>query len=208
MTTPGGALVDSARAYDLLIALLTLGRERVMRERLLAPAQLRPGESVLDVGCGTGGLAIVAARQVGASGAVAGIDPSPAMVQRAATKAARAGVSVRFEVAYAQAPPFGDATCDVILSTLMLHHIPRAAREDSLLAAHRVLKPGGRLLLVDFGPDASGRRGLIGHLHRHLGFSARKLAELATNAGFEVADSGSIGTWDLQFVVGRRCLSP
>lgn len=204
MTVPRGALIDSARAYDLLIALLTLGRERAMRERLLAPVHLQPGESVLDIGCGTGGLAIAASRQVGASGLVAGIDPSPAMVHRAAAKAARAGHIVRFEVAYAQAPPFADATFDAVLSTLMLHHIPRAAREEALRAAGRVLKPGGRMLLVDFGPDASGKRGLIGHLHRHLGFSARKLGELATAAGFDVTAGGSIGRWDLQYVVVRR----
>src|SRR5215213_3228594 len=106
MTTPTGAVIHAAFKYDLLVAALTLGRERKFRERLLAPAELKPGESVLDVGCGTGSLAIVAARQVGAMGRVVGVDPSPEMIDRARSKAKRKKVVVEFEVAWAQALPF------------------------------------------------------------------------------------------------------
>jgi ubiquinone/menaquinone biosynthesis C-methylase UbiE len=203
MATPGGALIHSALWYDILLFALTLGRERRFRERLLAPAELKPGESVLDIGCGTGGLAIAAARQVGATGSVRGIDPSPPMIDRARRKASKARLGITFDLAHSQSLPFPDATFDVILSTLMLHHIPRADREKALREVRRVLKPTGRLLAVDFGVDPAGHKGLLGHLHRHGGLTARNLAELVSNAGFDVARSGPLRTWDLQFVVAR-----
>src|SRR4051812_44880044 len=146
-----GAVIHSALKYDLLVAALTLGRERKFRERLLVPAELKPGEAVLDVGCGTGSLAIVAAKQVGTTGRVVGIDPSPEMIDRAKAKARRKKVGVDFDVAWAQALPFHDASFDVVVSTVMLHHIPRAGREDALRKVRRVLKPTGRLVAIDFG---------------------------------------------------------
>jgi ubiquinone/menaquinone biosynthesis C-methylase UbiE len=199
-----GALIHAALPYDLLLTVLTLGRERLFRERLVAPARLQQGESVVDIGCGTGSLAIAAARLVGPEGRVTGIDPSEAMVARARYKARRAKVAASFEVAFAQSLPFPDAQFDVVLSTVMLHHLPRATREPALREAHRVLRPGGRLLAVDFGADASAKKGLIGHIHRHGGLSAQDLAELVSGAGFAVTESGPTGTWDLQFVLATR----
>jgi ubiquinone/menaquinone biosynthesis C-methylase UbiE len=75
------------------------------------------GESVLDVGCGTGSLAIAARRRLGTDGKVFGIDASPEMIARATSKVARAGISVSFRVAVAEALPFPDAQFDVVLST-------------------------------------------------------------------------------------------
>ncbi len=92
--TKGRVMHSEARYHDLLAWLLTFGRERAFRERLVELARLRPGETVLDVGCGTGTLAIAAKRRVGTAGTVYGIDPSPEMVDRATRKAAKAGVEV------------------------------------------------------------------------------------------------------------------
>jgi ubiquinone/menaquinone biosynthesis C-methylase UbiE len=204
MTDKTGAVVHWAARYDLLISALTLGRERRFRERMLAPAHLTDGESVLDIGCGTGSVAIVARQQVGPAGTVAAIDPSPAMIERARGKSARAGADVRFEVGYAQALPFPDEAFDVVLSTVMLHHLPRAGREAAMREAKRVLKPHGRLFVVDFGKDKSGRKGLLGHIHGHGGLPSRDLSALAVQAGFSVVDSGPIGRWDLQFVSAMK----
>lgn len=197
----GGLIVHWANRYDWLVTMVTFGRERSFRERLLAPAHLALGESVLDIGCGTGTLAVVAKGRVG-TGAVVGIDASPEMIARARRKAAKARVDVAFDVAHAQALPFPDAQFDVVLSTVMLHHLPRAGREDAVREVRRVLKPGGRFLAVDFAKSSG--KGLLAHLHKHGRVDPRDLIALVTQAGLSVADSGSAGAWDLQFVVGRR----
>jgi ubiquinone/menaquinone biosynthesis C-methylase UbiE len=146
-----GVVVHGAARYDLLVWLVTLGRERVFREKVLHLARLEPGESVLDVGCGTGTLAITAKRHVGPPGTVHGMDASPQMIARAGKKARKAGVEVVFKNAVAEALPFPDAQFDVVMTTVMLHHLPRNARQQRAAEMRRVLKPGGRVLAVDFG---------------------------------------------------------
>ena len=123
-------VVTWAKRYDLLIGILTLGREGALREKMLNLGEVTPGESVLDVGCGTGTLAIAAKRRVGANGSVRGIDASPQMIARAQQKAELAKVEVVFETARAETLPFSDAQFDVVLTTVMLHHLRRAAREQ------------------------------------------------------------------------------
>jgi ubiquinone/menaquinone biosynthesis C-methylase UbiE len=192
-----------AAPYDLLIWIVTLGRERRFRERLLQPAQLKAGESVLDVGCGSGSLAIAARHHVGAAGSVHGIDASDAMIERARRKAKKAGADVIFESALAQSLPFPDARFDVVLSTVMLHHLPRKIRQESVHEMRRVLKSGGRLLAVEFGGKVAHGKGPIAHLHRHGSIKPRELADLVSDAGLEVVGKGSLGIWDLQFVLGE-----
>ena len=194
-------MVHWAQRYDWLVTLLTLGREARFREQLLRPAKLGAGESVLDVGCGTGTLVLVAKTHV-ATGTAHGIDASPEMIARARHKAKRARADVAFEVALAQSLPYPDARFDVVLSTVMLHHLPRAARAEAVREARRVLKPGGRLLAVDF--VKSSGKGLLAHFHRHGRVDARDLIALVSEAGLTVTESGPIGAWDLQFVVGQR----
>ena len=91
-----------------------VGRERAFREKLLRFARLQPGETVLDVGCGTGSLAIAAKMQVGPAGKVYGIDASPEILARARKKARKAGVEVTFEQAPGQALPFPDGHFDAV----------------------------------------------------------------------------------------------
>lgn len=196
-------MIHWAGRYDALVWLLTLGRERAFREKLIAPAGLKPDESVLDVGCGTGTLAIVAKRHVGAGGRVYGIDPSPEMIARATKKAARAKVGVTFQTGFVQALPFPDGEFDVVLSTLMMHHLPRAAREDCVREMRRVLKPGGRALIVDFGARSSGKKSLIGHFHRHGHVALDQILGLLDSGGFDVVESGPVGTRNLYFALAR-----
>ncbi len=144
-----GMVLAWARRYDMLVSLITLGREQALRQRTVDLAQLHPGESVLDVGCGTGTLALVAKRCVGEAGRVAGIDPAPQMIARARRKAARHGLSLDLQVGVIERLPFPDQSFDVVLSSLMMHHLPDDLKRQGLREIARVLKPGGRLLVLD-----------------------------------------------------------
>jgi len=190
-----------ARWYDALATVLTLGRDRPMRDRLAELAQLAPGESVLDVGCGTGSLALAAKRRVGDTGTVSGVDASPDMIALATRKATRAGAAVTFRSGTAERLPFPDASFDVVMATLMLHHLPASIRRDFAREALRVLEPGGRILLVDFSAPSAQSPGLIARLHRHGGVPRDAIVVLLRDAGFRVESMGAVGIADLQYVV-------
>jgi ubiquinone/menaquinone biosynthesis C-methylase UbiE len=197
-----GLVLHEAVFYDLFIWLLTLGREGALREGMLHLAHLRPGESVLDVGCGTGTLAIAAKRQVGTTGTVYGVDASPEMTARAEKKARKAGVEVIFKKAFVQKLPFPDAQFDVVLTTVMLHHLPRPARQELAIEMRRVLKPGGRVLAIDFGGTDRNRRTFLDHFHRRHGHvDLKDMIELLNDAGLNIAESGAVGMRDLNFVI-------
>jgi ubiquinone/menaquinone biosynthesis C-methylase UbiE len=136
--------------YDQMWWVMGLGL--AMRRRTLAIAGLRRGERVLDVGCGTGVLTRLAADAVGPEGLVVGIDPGPAMIGVARLKAARTHSRATFELGVIERLTFGDGAFDVVLSSFMLHHLPADVKWAGLGEVWRVLKPGGRLVLVDFDP--------------------------------------------------------
>ena len=196
-----GRVLHWAARYDLLAWLLTRGKERAFRERLIALAELEPGESVLDVGCGTGTLAIAATPHVQPAGTVYGIDASPQMIARATRKAAKARAPAIFRVAAAEELPFPDDTFDVVLSTLMLHHLPRKTRQQCASEIRRVLKPGGRVLAVDFGRPT--RRGLLAHFHRHGYVAVEEITAVLGNAGLTTVKSGPVGMNYLHFVLAE-----
>jgi ubiquinone/menaquinone biosynthesis C-methylase UbiE len=200
-TTPAttGRVLHWAARYDLLVWLLTRGRSRAFRERLINLAHLAAGESVLDVGCGTGSLAIAAKGQVGTRGSVFGIDASPAMIARATSKAGRAGIDVSFKTAVAEALPFAEAQFDVVLSTLMLHHLPRTLRQQCAREIRRVLKPQGRVLVVDFA-HAQPKSGFLAHFHRHGHVDPHDVVALLEEAELRCVESGSVGISSLHFV--------
>jgi len=201
-TKTAGSVLHGAARYDLTVWLFTLGRERIFREKVVRLARLKAGESVLDVGSGTGTLAIAAKRLVEPQGTVHGIDASPEMIARARKKAMKTGVEVVFENAVAEALPFPDSQFDVVLTSMMLHHLPRKARQQCACEMRRVLKPGGRVLAVDFGGTAPERRSLLEHFHhRHGHVKLHDLVALLTEAGLHVVESGQVGIRDLQFVL-------
>jgi ubiquinone/menaquinone biosynthesis C-methylase UbiE len=116
---------------------------------LVAQAELRLGHSVLEVGCGTGTLALlILQHHRGVS--VIGVDPDPKALARAEQKARRAGVAIRFERGFGDALAHADASFDRVFSSMMFHHVPKDEKPLVLAEIRRVLKPGGRLELLDF----------------------------------------------------------
>jgi ubiquinone/menaquinone biosynthesis C-methylase UbiE len=196
-----GRVLHSARAYDLLAGLLLWGHERGFREKTLSLARVATSESILDVGCGTGTLAILAKKHAGPTGVVHGIDASPQMIARAKKKARSAGVEVAFRTAVVEALPFPAETFDVVLSTLMLHHLPRSVREQCAREIRRVAKRGGRIVVVDFG--ARPRDGLLRRFHRHGSVDLGEIVRVLTEAGLTVEEKGSLGLYEIQYVVAK-----
>jgi|SRR5579864_343026 len=197
-----GIVLHSPVFYDLTVWLAFLGKEHAFRNKVLQLARLANGESALDVGCGTGTLAIAAKKRVGASGTVHGVDASPEMLSRAEKKARKAGVEVLFKNSLAEALPFPDGKFDVVLSTVMFHHLPQKPRRQCASEIRRVLKQGGRVLVVDFEGFPDRRRTILSHFHRpHGQVSAREISALLSEAGLKIIESGPVGILDLQFVL-------
>lgn len=173
---------------------------RPVQWRLVAQAGLAPGQTVLEIGAGTGTVLLLAKEAVpGAT--VIGIDPDPDALAAAGHRAARAGVELRLDHGYADALPYADGSVDRILSSFMFHHIPPDQKAAALAEAHRVLAPGGSLHIADIGGEPPGRIGRLlhgSHDHHHAHDAGRpaptpadELIELLRAAGF--TEAGVVG---------------
>jgi len=158
------------------------GQLRKLRQKTVTLAQLQPGEQALDVGCGTGTLALEVARRVGRTGRVAGIDPGAVQIARARAKAARRRLPIEFQIGVIEQLPFPDQSFDVVFSTLMMHHLPAPLKRQGLAEIVRVLKPGGRLVIADF-KSKKGRTGRAARFHAG-GSNMQDLATLVNDTGF------------------------
>lgn len=137
------------RLYDPAMALTM--RERVWRPALVGAVLADPlPHVVLEVGCGTGTIC----RQLAEANPtlqILGIDGDQEILARARRKTARFGERVRFSQGLASELPAADASVDVVIASLLLHHLSPSAKLDALSEAHRVLIPGGRILIADWG---------------------------------------------------------
>jgi ubiquinone/menaquinone biosynthesis C-methylase UbiE len=201
-----GAVIRWAGYYDHVVSLLTLGRRARLRTMTIALARIQPGDRVLEVGCGTGDVAIAACAPAGQHGSVSGIDAGSEMIAVARAKAARAGLAIDFRVEPIEALTYPDATFDIVLSSLMMHHLPDDLKRQGLAEMARVLKPGGRLLIVDI-KRPSTRLGRVFNrlmLHGNLKTAIQDLPPMLRDAGYIGIEAGATEFSMLGFVRGQR----
>lgn len=146
--------------YDPLTRLL--GAHAALRQ-LCDQAAVQSGQRVLDIGCGTGTLAIMLERRT-PDVRIVGLDPDPNALDRARRKAREAGAAIDWMQGFADAIAQPDETFDHVLSSLMLHHLDRATKRAALRDVRRVLKPGGSVHIMDFAADGHQSRGMIARL--------------------------------------------
>lgn len=145
-----GMFAAIARRYDLNNRVHSLGRDQAWRRFAVRDAGVRPGDTVIDVACGTGDLTQAFARSAAAR--VIGLDFTPEMLERARRKRARLAPAHARKIEYlegdAQALPFDDASADVVSIAFGLRNVADPARAVREFA--RVLRPGGRLVVLEF----------------------------------------------------------
>jgi SAM-dependent methyltransferase len=204
--TTTGRTIRWAFGYDFIVNLLTLNRERALRAETIALASIKAGDSVLDVGCGTGSLTRHAKAAAGQQGSVYGIDAAPEMIQFARGKATRKGIDVEFQPGVIEALQFPDSTFDIVLSSLMFHHLPGDLKSRGLAECYRVLKPGGKLLIVDFRGMETPMHliGLAGLFHPIRSNVFQDLKSQAQNAGFAQIETGSLKPRAVGYLRARR----
>jgi demethylmenaquinone methyltransferase/2-methoxy-6-polyprenyl-1,4-benzoquinol methylase len=151
---------DIAPRYDVANDAMSFGLHHAWRRKAVALSGAKPGMSVLDCATGTGDLALAFKRAVGPNGQVVGTDFCEPMLRSAPAKAARAGLDVRFEVADAMKLPYASATFDLCSISFGIRNVDDPGKCLEELA--RVVKPGGRVVVIEFGqPD-----GFFGALFR------------------------------------------
>jgi ubiquinone/menaquinone biosynthesis C-methylase UbiE len=167
-----------------------MGADRA-RQELIEQANIQPNQRVLDIGCGTGTMAVLLKRKY-ATAQIVGLDPDPKALRRAQKKVRRAGVAVQLDEGFADELPYEESTFNRVLSSFMFHHLEEQDREKMLREVLRVLKPGGSFHLLDFAGGEDGAHGRWGHLVNSHALlkdnSQRRILQQMKRAGFANAE--------------------
>lgn len=149
----------SATGFDRLLPLYDpflrwVVREDTFKQRLITAAAIRGQQHVLDLGCGTGTLTLMIKNRHPAA-RVHGLDGDPKALAIARRKAEAADVEIILDEGFSYDLPYPDDAFDRVLSSLVFHHLTHQRKVETLREVRRILKPGGALLIVDFGKPAT-----------------------------------------------------
>jgi len=140
------------RYYDKVVSWTT--RESVFRQKLLDQANVGENDRVLDLACGTGTMALmIKSRHPGT--VVVGLDGDPQILALAREKTRRAGLDIEFSEGLSFSMPYPANEFGIVFSSLFFHHLLPADKSRTMTELHRVLKPGGRLHICDWGRPAN-----------------------------------------------------
>jgi ubiquinone/menaquinone biosynthesis C-methylase UbiE len=186
--------------YDAVVQLTT--REVMFKTELVNFAAPQAGEHVLDVGCGTGTLTYLLAEREPTL-RIMGLDADPMQLKSATKKVAAISNQISFQQGYAQQLPDKTLTFDIVVSSLFFHHLTTHQKRQALAEILRVLKPGGRLHIADWGKPSSGIQRLMFFIVQLLdGFDTTRdsvegnLPNLMKEAGFaDVENSRFVPTF-------------
>jgi ubiquinone/menaquinone biosynthesis C-methylase UbiE len=185
------------RSYDIYATVFFGGRRHRVFNRLAAESRARPGDRVLDVGCGTGYFTRLMVQAVAPGGTAHGVDPSGDAITEARRVTRLDNCTFAEGVAEALDAPEG--AYDIVVSSWMIHHLPETHRHRAIAEMYRVLRPGGTVLISEFRPPASriGRR-IITKLTGHNAMATNRvdlLDPMIRKAGFEQPHSGELRPW-------------
>lgn len=181
--------------YDPLLRWMM--REEPIKRRLIEEAGIQPGQRILDLGCGTGTLALMI-KQTMPEAEVTGLDGDPRVLEIARSKATDAGVNLKLDHGMAYQLPYGDNSFDRVLSSLVFHHLATDDKRRTMQEVYRTLRPGGEFYLLDLGKPRKTYEHLLSIWDRWIeraGDNVKGLLPVMMGeAGFELVDESDYFT--------------
>ena len=197
--------------YDKYMKRITFGREDKLRRMTVELAQVKPGNNVLEIGCATGSLTIFAKQKAGNNGMVAAIDIIPGMIEVSREKAQKANLDINFQLGSIDNIPFPDLQFDVVMCSFMIFHMSEKVRNKGISEIYRVLKPNGRLLILDIAlPNRKVSRAILkfflGFIFKH---DLKELQPVMESKGFSQIEISQakfrvFGLMILSFIRGEK----
>lgn len=152
MKTKGKVIPKWLSKYvDDVENIIFFGRLEEFWKRLIIAVDAKPSEKIIDVGCGSGKLTLMIAKTLKEDGEIIGVDASENMIKECNRNNLYKDSPVRFQIGIMEKLPFNDNYFDAVISSLAIHHVPRDTKIIAFREFERVLKSGGRLLILDHG---------------------------------------------------------